>query len=339
MIDIAVVGATGAVGGAILSMLADRDLPLGKVHALAGVESVEDEDTVLFGGKSLPVQVLADFDFSQVAIALFAVPATVAMDFVSRAVDAGAVVVDCSPQFRQDLRIPLVVAEVNPEQIAHYSVANIVAIPGSSATLLATALKPIYDDVGIQRITVTTLQGVSTAGKRGLSELAGQTAGLLNGKPVTATVFPRQIAFNLIPQVGDLAGNDYSSEEMGLVDEMRRLFADPELDINPTCVQVPVFYGHCQVVCLETRYPLGVEEVGELLRRAPGVVAGNRGNYGAYATPLGDIENDDRVFVGRVRRSLASENGVNLWIVADNLRIGTALNCIQVAEQLIKFHL
>ncbi|MGK2915560.1 MAG: aspartate-semialdehyde dehydrogenase [Porticoccaceae bacterium] len=336
MIDIAVVGATGAVGEAILSVLSDRGMPLGKVHALASAASLGE--TAMYGNRSLPVASLAEFDFSQVAIAVFAVPATVAAEFVPVAVAAGALVVDCSAQFRDDFAIPLVVAEVNPEDIAAYSPANIVAIPGASATLLATVLKPIYDEVGIRRINVATYQGVSSAGKRGLTELAGQAANLLSGKPVTAAVFPRQIAFNLIPQIGGFMDNQYSSEETALVGEMRRLFADPALEINPTCVQVPVFYGQCQAVHLETQYPLGVDQVRTLLRRSPGVAINDRGSA-PYATPVGNIEDDDRLFVGRIRQAIAGENGINLWLLSDNLRKGAALNSIQIAEQLIKFHL
>lgn len=334
MIDIAVVGATGAVGGAILAALADSDLAFGKVHALASAGSVDE--TALFGNKSLSVQDLADFDFGRVALALFAVPAAVAAEFVPRAVAAGALVVDCSSQFRGDLDKPLIAAAVNPEDVAAYGATRVVALPGSLALQLARVLKPIHDDVGVRRVQVATYQSASSAGKRGLSELAGQAASLLNGQPVEAALFPRQIAFNLIPQVGALGADGYSDEESGLIADLRRLLLEPELEIDVSCVQVPVFYGSAQAVQVQTQYPLDVEGARALLANTPGLVLGD--STTPYAVPVGDLDEADQAFVGRLRAGRADTRMLSLWLIADNVRI-SAHNAVRVAESLIKAYL
>lgn len=334
MIDIAVVGATGAVGGAILSMLADSDLPLGRVYALASAASYGE--TALLGGKALAVGSLADFDFGQVAIAIFATPAAVSAEFAPLAVEAGAIVVDCSTQFRRDDEVPLVVSGVNSDAIATFRARGIVAVPGVAAAVLAVVVQPLHDEVGVKQINVATYQGVSSAGKPGVNALAGQAADMLSGKSATAAVFPRPMAFNLIPQVGQLGEGGHTDEETGLVDDMRRLFTDPQLDVNATCVQVPVFYGHCQVVYLETRYPLGLDQVRTLLKQSSDLVLAEGTGY---ATPFVDIEGDDRVFVGRLRLAQSRENGISLWLAADNLRGSAARNSIHVVKQLIEFYL
>ncbi len=332
MIDIAVVGATGAIGGAMLAALAESELTFGRVHALASATAVDE--VVLYGHKSLSVQDLAEFDFGRVALALFAVPAVVAAEFVPRAVAAGAMVVDCSGQFRGDPDTPLIAAAVNPEDLASCATTHIVATPGSLAIQLARVLKPVHEDVGVQRVQVATYQSVSSAGKRGLTELAGQAASLLNGKAVEAELFPRQIAFNLIPQIGGLGADDKSDEEIGLINDMRRLLQEPEMDVDVTCVQVPVFYGSAQAVRVQTQYPLDVEAARALLANTPGLVLGDSAT--AYAVPVGDLDSADQVFVGRIRG--AGAHVLNLWLVADNVHIA-ARNAVRVAESLIKAYL
>lgn len=334
MIDIAVVGATGAVGGAILAALADSDLALGKVHALASAGSVDE--VALFGNKSLSVQDLAEFDFGRVALALFAVPAAVAAEFAPRAVAAGAVVVDSSGRFRGDLDKPLIAAAVNPDDVAGYGATRIVALPGSLALQLARVLKPIHDEVGVLRVQLATYQSVSSAGKRGLSELAGQAASLLNGQPVEAERFPRQIAFNLIPQVGALGADGHSDEEMGLIADLRRLLQEPELEIDVSCVQVPVFYGSGQAVQVQTQYALSLAEARALLGGTPGLVVADSAT--AYAVPVGDLDEAAQIFVGRLRAARADTRVLGLWLVADNVRI-TADNAVRVAESLIRVYL
>lgn len=334
MIDIAVVGATGAVGGAILAALADSDLALGKVHALASAGSVDE--VALFGNNSLSVQDLAEFDFGRVALALFAVPAAVAAEFAPSAVAAGAVVVDCSGRFRGDLDKPLIAAAVNPEDVAGYGATRIVALPGSLALQLARVLKPFHDEVGVQRVQVATYQSVSSAGKPGLSELAGQAANLLNGQSVEAERFPRQIAFNLIPQIGALGADGHSDEENTLINELRRLLVEPELDIDITCVQVPVFYGSAQAVQVQTQYPLDAEGARALLANTPGLVMGD--STSPYAVPVGDLDEAAQVFVGRLRAARADTRVLGLWLVADNIRI-SAHNAVRVAESLIRAYL
>lgn len=335
--DVAVVGATGAVGEIMLEILAQRDFPVGEVHALASERSAGK--TVSFGDRRLTVQNLADFDFSKVAIGLFSAGGSISAEYAPKAAAAGCVVIDNTSHFRRDEDIPLVVPEVNPEAIAGYSSRGIIANPNCSTIQMLVALKPIYDAVGIERINVATYQAVSGTGKEAIEELAGQTARLLNGQPAECEVYPRQIAFNVLPHIDDFQDNGYTREEMKMIWETQKIFADPQLRVNPTCVRVPVFYGHSEAVHLETREQTSAAAVRELLQQAPGISVLDAHEDGGYATAVSDAAGKDPVFVSRIREDLSHPHGIDLWVVADNVRKGAALNSIQIAELLTRHYL
>lgn len=332
--DVAVVGATGAVGECMLDILASRNFPVGKVYALASERSAGK--TVAFGRQELEVENLADFDFGKVQIGLFSPGASVSAVYAPKAGAAGCVVIDNTSQFRYDDDIPLVVPEVNPEAIAQYRNRNIIANPNCSTIQMLVALKPIHDAVGITRINVCTYQAVSGTGKEAIEELATQTANLLNGRPVEAKVYPKQIAFNVLPQIDVFQDNGYTKEEMKMVWETRKIMGDDSIEVNPTCVRVPVFYGHSEAVHIETRAKITAAEAQRLLAAAPGVVLMDERKPGGYPTPVGDASGKDPVFVGRVREDISHPRGLDLWVVSDNVRKGAALNSIQIAETLIE---
>ncbi|MDD3608854.1 MAG: aspartate-semialdehyde dehydrogenase [Halothiobacillaceae bacterium] len=335
--DVAVVGATGAVGESMLSILAERKFPVGKVYALASERSVGKR--VPFGDTMLKVENLAEFDFSKTPIGLFSAGASVSEIYAPKAAAAGCVVIDNTSQFRYDDDIPLVVPEVNPHAIARYKSRGIIANPNCSTIQMLVALKPIQDAVGIERINVATYQAVSGTGKEAIEELAGQTANLLNGRPVTAEVYPKQIAFNVLPQIDVFMDNGYTKEEMKMVWETRKIMEDASIMVNPTAVRVPVFYGHSEAVHIETREKISVERVRELLSAAPGVVLMDERKPGGYPTAVTEGANHDPVFVGRIREDISHPRGINLWVVADNVRKGAALNSVQIAEILIRDYL
>ena len=332
--DVAVVGATGAVGECMLQILAERRFPVGKVYALASERSIGR--TVQFGRQELDVENLADFDFEKVQIGLFSPGASVSAIYAPRAADAGCVVIDNTSQFRYDDDIPLVVPEVNAQALADYRNRNIIANPNCSTIQMLVALKPIYDAVGIERINVATYQAVSGTGKEALEELASQTANLLNGRPVESKVYPKQIAFNVLPQIDVFMDNGYTKEEMKMVWETHKIMGDPDIQVNPTCVRVPVFYGHSEAVHIETRDKISADQARSLLAAAPGVVVLDEHKPGGYPTPVGDASGKDAVFVGRIREDISHPRGLNLWVVSDNVRKGAALNSIQIAETLIQ---
>ena len=332
--DVAVVGATGAVGECMLDILSQRKFPVGKVYALASERSAGS--TVSFGRKELLVENLADFDFSKVQIGLFSPGASVSAVYAPKAGEAGCVVIDNTSQFRYDDDIPLVVPEVNPGALASYRNRNIIANPNCSTIQMLVALKPIYDAVGIERINVATYQAVSGTGKEAIEELATQNASLLNGRPVETKVYPRQIAFNVIPHIDSFQDNGYTKEEMKMVWETRKIMGDERIQVNPTCVRVPVFYGHSEAIHIETRDKITAEQARKLLEAAPGIVVLDERQAGGYPTPVGDASGKDPVFVGRIREDISHPRGLNLWVVADNVRKGAALNSIQIAETLIR---
>ena len=335
--DVAVVGATGAVGECMLDILASRNFPVGKVYALASERSAGK--TVAFGRQELAVENLADFDFGKVQIGLFSPGASVSAVYAPKAGAAGCVVIDNTSQFRYDHDIPLVVPEVNPEAIAQYRNRYIIANPNCSTIQMLVALKPIHDAVGITRINVCTYQAVSGTGKEAIEELATQTASLLNGRPAEAKVYPKQIAFNVLPQIDVFQDNGYTKEEMKMVWETRKIMGDDSIEVNPTCVRVPVFYGHSEAVHIETRDKITAAEAQRLLAAAPGVVLMDEHKPGGYPTPVGDASGKDPVFVGRVREDISHPRGLDLWVVSDNVRKGAALNSIQIAEALIERYL
>ena len=335
--DVAVVGATGAVGETMLAILAERKFPVGKVYALASERSAGKR--VPFGDGYLKVENLADFDFSKVQIGLFSPGASVSAEYAPKAAAAGCVVIDNTSQFRYDDDIPLVVPEVNPQAVAQYKNRGIIANPNCSTIQMLVALKPIYDAVGIERINVCTYQAVSGTGKEAIEELAGQTAILLNGQPIEAKVYPKQIAFNVIPQIDVFMDNGYTKEEMKMVWETKKIMGDDRIQVNPTCVRVPVFYGHSEAVHIETRDKITAEQARELLMKAAGVVVLDEHVAGGYPTAVTEGANHDASYVGRIREDVSHPRGLDLWVVSDNVRKGAALNSVQIAEILIRDYL
>ncbi len=335
--DVAVVGATGAVGETMLSILAERKFPVGKVYALASERSAGKK--VEFGDTRLTVENLADFDFSKVQIGLFSAGGSISAEFAPKAAAAGCVVIDNTSEFRYVDDIPLVVPEVNPHAIANYKTKGIIANPNCSTIQMLVALKPIHDAVGISRINVCTYQAVSGTGKDAIEELAGQTARLLNGKPVECNVYPKQIAFNVLPQIDVFMENGYTKEEMKMVWETNKILEDDTIKVNPTAVRVPVFYGHSEAVHIETREKLTAQACRELLEKAPGVEVLDTQEDGGYPTAVTEGATNNATYVGRIREDISHDKGINLWVVSDNVRKGAALNSVQIAEILIKNYL
>jgi len=334
MFDVAVVGATGAVGEAMIAVLEERNFPVGNLYPLASQRSAGSR--VEFRGKYERVGVLEEFDFSKAQLSLFSAGAGVSAEYAPRSAAAGCVVIDNSSQFRYDDDIPLVVPEVNAQAVADYHVRNIIANPNCSTIQMVVALKPIHDAVGIERINVATYQAVSGTGREAIEELAGQTAALLNSKPVECNVYSRQIAFNALPHIDNFMDNGYTREEMKMVWETRKIMGDDSIKVNATCVRVPVFFGHSEAVHLETREKLGVDEARRLLADAPGVVVVDEPGEESYPTSVTESAGQDPVFVGRIREDISHPRGLDLWIVSDNVRKGAALNSVQIAEILVK---
>jgi len=335
--DVAVVGATGAVGEAMLSILEQRNFPVGNVYALASSRSAGKR--VPFKDGYLIVQDLADFDFSKTQIGLFSAGAEFSEKYAPIAAAAGCVVIDNTSQFRYDDDIPLVVPEVNPEAIAQYKTRGIIANPNCSTIQMLVALKPIYDAVGIERINVCTYQAVSGTGKEAIEELATQTGELLNGRPVECKVYPKQIAFNVLPHIDVFMENGYTKEEMKMVWETHKIMGDEKIMVNPTAVRVPVFFGHSEAVHIETREKISAEKARELLSKSKGITVLDERKGGGYPTAVTEGANNDDVYVGRIREDISHPRGLDLWVVADNVRKGAALNSIQIAEVLIEKYL
>ena len=334
---VAMVGATGAVGETLLSILALRKFPVGELLPLASARSAGGK--VEFGNRQITVQDLAKCDFAGVDIAFFSAGGKVSREHAPRAAAAGAVVIDNTSEFRYQDDIPLVVSEVNPEAIAGYTRHGIIANPNCSTMQMLVALAPIHRAVGIERINVATYQSVSGAGRSGLEELGKQTAALLNFQPVKAVKFSKQIAFNVIPHIDDFMDNGYTREEMKMVWETRKILGDESIQVNPTAVRVPVFYGHAEAVHIETRKKITADQARALLEKAPGVVVMDERKAGGYPTPVGDAAGNDEVFVGRIREDISHPRGLDLWVVSDNIRKGAALNAVQIAEILAKTYL
>jgi len=335
--DVAVVGATGVVGEAMLDILSQRKFPVGKVYALASERSLGR--TVSFGKQELDVDDLAGFDFSKVAIGLFSAGGSVSAEYAPKAAAAGCVVVDNTSHFRYDDEIPLVVPEVNPEKIADYANKGIIANPNCSTIQMVVALKPIYDAVGIERINVCTYQAVSGAGRSAVEELVRQTSMLLNGRPLDLKGPAKQFAFNAIPHIDVFQDNRYTKEEMKMVWETRKILGDESILVNPTAVRIPAFYGHSEAVHIETRDKITAAQVVDLLSKAPGIKVIDGVETGRYPTAVSDASGADPVFVGRIREDITHPRGIDLWVVADNIRKGAALNSVQIAEILAKKYL
>jgi len=327
--NIAVVGATGAVGDTMLSILHERQFPATTVTALASERSAGTE--VAFGNGKLIVQDLASFDPSGTDIALFSAGGDISREYAPKFAEKGVIVIDNSSAFRQDDDIPLVVSEVNPDALKHRP-RGIIANPNCSTMQMLVALAPLHRRYGITRINVATYQSVSGAGRSAMEELGQQTAQLLNFKDISPQKFPLQIAFNLIPHIDSFEDNGFTREEMKLVWETRKILGDDAIEVNPTAVRVPVFYGHAEAVHLETRDKVTADEARALLAAAPGIEVVDARAPGGYPTPVTHASGKDAVFVGRIREDLSHPRGLNLWIVADNIRKGAALNAVQLAE-------
>jgi aspartate-semialdehyde dehydrogenase len=335
--DVAIVGATGAVGEALIEILEKRNFPVRELYLLASERSAGT--TIMFKGKGIKVTNLADFDFSKVQIGLFSAGGSVSAEYAPKAGAAGCVVIDNTSHFRYDDDIPLVIPEVNPGDIAKYPNRNIIANPNCSTIGMLVALKPLYDAVGITRICVATYQAVSGTGKKAIVELAKQTAELLNGRDAEAKVYPRQIAFNVLPQIDVFMENGYTKEEMKMSWETKKIFGDDSIGVSATCVRVPVFYGHSEAVQIETKKPISAADARLLLENAAGITVIDEHKDGCYPTAVHDSAGQDSVFVGRIRQDISLKNGLSLWVVSDNVRKGAALNSIQIAEELIKTYL
>jgi len=328
--SVAVVGSSGAVGQEMLTLLEERDFPAGSLRAFASSRSAGSKFEAF--GKAVTVEELATADVSGIDIALFSAGGLRSKEFAPRFAEAGAVVIDNSSAFRMDPQVPLVVPEVNPGAVAEYKQKRIIANPNCSTIQMLVALKPLHDRAKIKRIVVSTYQAVSGAGKRAMEELSAQAIALFNQRDIDVDVFPYQIAFNCLPQIGAFGDDGVTEEEAKLVNETRKIFADESIQVAATCVRVPVFCSHAESVNLEFAQPISPEEARELLREAEGVVLIDDVKNNAYPQPI-EATGKDATFVGRVRKDVTVEHGLALWIVSDNLRKGAALNAIQIAEK------
>lgn len=335
--NIAVVGATGAVGETLIEILESRKFPIANLYPLASASSVGKK--VKLNGKYYTVTDLAKFDFKKAQIGLFSAGGSISEKYAQIAAKAGCVVIDNTSHFRRDKDIPLVVPEVNPHKINEYTNKFIIANPNCSTTGMLVALKPIYDKVGIKKINIATYQAVSGSGKKAINELANQTAQLLNAKQIIPEVYPKQIAFNVIPHIDIFQENGYTKEEMKMVWETQKILEDDVIKVNPTCVRVPVFFGHSEAVHIETNKKLNYKDAIALLKNANGVTVIDERKDGGYATAVTDSAGKDNVFVSRIRDDISCKNGLNLWVVSDNIRKGAALNAVQIAEKLITDYL
>jgi aspartate-semialdehyde dehydrogenase len=332
--NVAVIGATGLVGETMLTVLDERQFPIDNLFVVASEASIGD--VVTFRKKQYAIDALSTFDFSKVDIALFAVSADLAKTYAPIAVKAGAIVIDNSSHFRYDNDIPLIVPEVNANCIVDFEKRGIIANPNCSTIQMVVALAPLHRMNPIKRIQVVTYQSVSGTGKAAISELVKQVGEMLNGRPCEPEVYPKKIAFNVIPQIDAFEDNDYTREEMKMVWETRKIIGDDTLLVNPTTVRVPVLFGHSMAIHIDFSRPFSAVEARKILAKADGVTVLDNPKKGAYPTPLEEGSGKDEVFVGRIRQDISSENGLNLWVVADNIRKGAATNAVQIADILIK---
>jgi aspartate-semialdehyde dehydrogenase len=336
-LNVAIVGVTGAVGETILTVLKERNFPIETLYPLASSRSVGK--TISYKNREVDVLDLAEFDFSKVDIALFSAGGAVSKEYVPKAVAAGCIVIDNTSYFRYEDDIPLIVPEVNAHRIGEYKKRGIIANPNCSTIQMVVALKPLYDAVGISRINVATYQSVSGTGKKAISELVAQVGDLLNGRPAKSTVYPQQIAFNAIPHIDQFEDNGYTREEMKMVWETQKIFEDNNLMVNPTAVRVPTLYGHSEAIHIELKKPMTSEQARALLSKAPGVKVVDNNAKSTYPTVVSHAVGHDEVFVGRIRQDISHPCGLNLWVVADNVRKGAATNAVQIAEILQREYL
>lgn len=335
-INVAIVGATGVVGKTMLACLQECNFPFAELFLVASARSAGKQVEV--NGQTLTIEALEDFDFSRADIALFSAGGERALKYAPVAAAAGCVVIDNSSAFRRDPEIPLVIPEVNAHALKDFRKRMIIANPNCSTMQMLVALKPIYDAVGINRINVATYQSVSGSGKAAIDELAQQTRAWVEQQPFAQQVYPVPIAFNLIPHIDVFEENGYTKEEMKMVNETRKILEDDAIQVNPTAVRVPVFYGHSEAVNIETRQKIRAAQVRELLQHAPGVEVIDGLAPGQYPTPALNATGTNPVYVGRIREDISHPNAINLWIVADNIRKGAALNTVQIAQYLLEHY-
>ena len=327
--NVAIVGATGVVGEVIVDSLKAREFPLGELHLVASENSAGK--SMMFGTKKCIVQDIKTFDFTGVDFAFFSAGRDISREYAPLAAKAGCMVIDNTSEFRYDADIPLVVPEINAALLATLPERRIIANPNCSTIQMAVVLNPLIDVFGVEHVTVTTYQSVSGAGRQAIEELARQTATLMNGQEIVAEAFPHQIAFNVIPQIDELEDNGYTREEMKMVLETQKIFNDKTIKVNPTAVRVPVFYGHSEALHVKLKQKVQREAVVEALEQAVGLSVCER----EYPMPTTHAAQQDGVFVGRIRQDLHDPMAFNLWVVADNVRKGAALNAIQIAELLV----
>lgn len=328
-INLAVVGVSSLVGEALVEILEQRDFPIETLFLLDHAEQAGRQ--LPFKDKSQKVTAAADFDFAQAGIAIFADDLELAEDYAQTAADQGVTVIDLSGAFRAEYDVPMVIPEVNPEALAEYANRGIVASPSALVVQTLLSIVPIHRQASVKRINLSTYQAVSSAAKAGVEELAGQTAKLLNAQTPENKAFPKQIAFNVLPQIGEIEENGYSREEMVIVHEVQKILGE-HVQVNPSCVQVPVFFGHSANVNIECWDPMSAAEATELLNIATGVEVLDQETEEGFATAVNEAAKADEVFVSRIREDISCENAINLWVVADNIRKGAALNAVQIAE-------
>lgn len=334
-VDIAIVGATTSVGETLLEVLEERKFPVGQIYLLDS-ESTSGS-RLEFSGYALKIGDISSFDFSRVQIAFFVSTEALSKEYVEKATKAGCMVIDRTPAFRNEKDVPLVIPEVNEDVLDEINKRKIVSLPSCTSTQMLMALKPIYDAVGIKRINVSTYQSVSGSGKEAAEELASQTAALLNFRDVKCKTYPKQIAFNVLPQIGEFQDNGYSEEEMKLVWETQKVLNDKSVKVNATAVRVPVFIGHAASINIETNKKITAADVNKLLENAKGVELVK--NQADWPTPVTEAAGNDSVYIGRVREDISSDNGINMWVVTDNMRKGAAVNAVQIAEILVKLYI
>jgi len=337
LFNVAIVGATGAVGETLLEVLAERNFPVDNLYLLASERSAGT--TKKFKGKTIRVENLATFDFSKAQIGLFSAGGSISAEYAPKAAAAGCIVIDNTSHFRYDDDKPLIVPEVNAHAIGQYKDTNIIANPNCSTIQMLVALKPIHDAVGIERINVATYQAVSGTGKDAMEELASQTAALLNAKSIETEVYPKQIAFNALPQIDVFLENGYTKEEMKMVWETKKIFEDDSIEVNPTAVRIPAFYGHSEACHIETKEKITAEQATKLMQEFDGIVVIDEREDGGYPTAVTDASGTDPVYVGRIREDISHPRGLNMWVVADNVRKGAATNSVQIAECLVRDYL
>ena len=331
--NIAVVGATGIVGESLLTILDSRCFPINNIHAVASQKSKGVK--VKFGDHLLTVEALDEFDFSNVDIAFFSAGGSISREYAPKAASQGCIVIDNTSEFRYVDNIPLIVPEVNPKDIDKYKETNIIANPNCSTIQMLVALKPLHDEFVIDNINVSTYQAVSGSGKDGVEELLQQSSSYIDQRSIEKNVYPKQIAFNAIPFVDCFLDNDYTREEMKMVWETQKIL-DKSIKVNPTAVRVPVLVGHAESIYIETNKDINIDKAREVLRKFNGIKLIDDTESIDFPTPFEHGHGTDDVYVGRIRKGLDKNNTLNLWVVADNVRKGAALNSIQIAEYLTR---